>query len=247
MAGERTQITMRDVGYQGYLNREKDFSHYPYDKDMMQYELMRAGDPKAVEVAREMMEPEGLGHLSDDPLRNAKYLFVCGATLACRYAITGGMPGEKAYNASDLYIQRMDKCQSIEEVKALQVDMMAFYTNYMANLDKSRAFSKPVVLCLDYIYEHLNQPLRVEDLAREVGLSPSYLSTIFKKEMGVSLSEYIMGRRIKAACNMLQFSGYSYAEIADELAFSSQSHFTKVFREQTGYTPKAYRAAFFRR
>lgn len=247
MAGERTQITMRDVGYQGYLNREKDFSHYPYDRDMMQYELMRAGDPKAVEVAREMMEPEGLGHLSDDPLRNAKYLFVCGATLACRYAITGGMPGEKAYNASDLYIQRMDKCQSIEEVKALQVDMMAFYTNYMANLDKSRAFSKPVVLCLDYIYEHLNQPLRVEDLAREVGLSPSYLSTLFKKEMGVSLSEYIMGRRIKAACNMLQFSGYSYAEIADELAFSSQSHFTKVFREQTGYTPKAYRAAFFRR
>ena len=247
MAGERTQITMHDVGYQGYLNREKDFSHYPYDRDMMQYELMRAGDPKAVEVAREMMEPEGLGHLSDDPLRNAKYLFVCGATLACRYAITGGMPGEKAYNASDLYIQRMDKCQSIEEVKALQVDMMAFYTNYMANLDKSRAFSKPVVLCLDYIYEHLNQPLRVEDLAREVGLSPSYLSTLFKKEMGVSLSDYIMGRRIKAACNMLQFSGYSYAEIADELAFSSQSHFTKVFREQTGYTPKAYRAAFFRR
>lgn len=247
MAGERTQITMRDVGYQGYLNREKDFSHYPYDKDMMQYELMRAGDPKAVEVAREMMEPEALGHLSDDPLRNVKYLFVCGTTLACRYAITGGMPGEKAYNASDLYIQRMDKCQSIEEVKALQVDMIAFYTNYMANLDKSRAFSKPVVLCLDYIYEHLNQPLRVEDLAREVGLSPSYLSTLFKKEMGVSLSEYIMGRRIKAACNMLQFSGYSYAEIADELAFSSQSHFTKVFREQTGYTPKAYRAAFFRR
>ena len=247
MAGERTQITMRDVGYQGYLNREKDFSHHPYDKDMMQYELMRAGDPKAVTVARGMMDSDQLGHLSDDPLRNAKYLFVCGATLACRYAITGGMPGEKAYNASDLYIQRMDKCQNIQEVKELQLDMMAFYTNYMANLDKSRVFSKPVVMCLDYIYEHLNHPIRVEELAGEVGLSPSYLSTIFKKEMGVSISEYIMGRRIKAACNMLQFSGYSYAEIADELAFSSQSHFTKVFREHTGYTPKAYRAAFFRR
>ena len=247
MAERDTRITMNDVGYQGYLNREKDFSHHPYDKDMMQYELMRAGDPKAVEVAREMMKPEGLGHLSDDPLRNAKYLFVCGATLACRYAITGGMPGEKAYNASDLYIQRMDKCQTVQEVKDLQLDMMTFYTNYMAKLDKSRAFSKPVVMCLDYIYDHLNQTIRVEELAREVGKSPSYLSTLFKKEMGVSISAYITGRRVKAACNMLQFSGYSYAEIADELAISSQSHLTKVVKEHTGYTPKAYRAAFFRR
>ena len=46
---------------------------------------------------------------------------------------------------------------------------------------------------------------------------------------------------------MLKFSTDSYAEIAVTLAFSSQSHFTRVFKQQTGYTPKAYRNQFFRR
>ena len=46
---------------------------------------------------------------------------------------------------------------------------------------------------------------------------------------------------------MLRFSDYSYAEIAASLAFSSQSHFIRVFRVQTGYTPKEFRNRFFRK
>ena len=50
---------------------------------------------------------------------------------------------------------------------------------------------------------------------------------------------------MEAAQNMLKFSDYTYAEISAILAFSSQSHFIRVFRKQTGYTPKEYRNKFF--
>lgn len=180
-------------------------------------------------------------------MRNYKYLFVAAITLASRAAITGGMEAERAYNISDLYILKMDLLESVEEVKALHREMIAFYTGEMAGLDKRTACSKPVVLCLDFIYEHLHEPLRVGRLAELAGLNRSYLSTLFKKEMGVCISEYILSKRIEAAKNMLRFSEYGYAEIAATLAFSSQSHFIRAFRQRTGFTPKEYRNRFFRR
>lgn len=51
---------------------------------------------------------------------------------------------------------------------------------------------------------------------------------------------------MEAAENMLKFSDYTYAEISSILAFSSQSHFARVFKQRTGYTPKQYRDAYFK-
>ena len=99
---------------------------------------------------------------------------------------------------------------------------------------------------MDYIYNHLHETIHVDTLAELVGLNRSYLSTLFKKETGTSISEYILSKRMEAAQNMLRFSDYTYAEISAILAFSSQSHFNRVFRAQTGYTPKEFRNRFFR-
>ncbi|MBD5084870.1 MAG: helix-turn-helix transcriptional regulator [Clostridiales bacterium] len=167
--------------------------------------------------------------------------------ISCHAAIAGGMEAERAYNISDLYILKMNRLESADEIKALHAEMFAFYTNEMAVLDKRAAYAKPVVLCLDYIYEHLHEPIRMEQLAQFAGPNASYLSTLFKRETGASVSEYILSKRIEAAKNMLKFSEYSCSEIAATLAFSSQSHFSRVFKKQTGYTPKAYRDRFFRR
>ncbi len=193
-----------------------------------------------------MFSSDLTGHISDDPLRNYKYLFVAAITLASRSAIAGGMDAERAYNISDLYILKMDLLQTVDEVKALHADMLAFYTKEMAALDKQAVYSKPITQCIDYIYNHLHEPIHVKDLAMQVKLNESYLSTLFKKETGKSVSEYILSKRMEAAENMLKFSDYSYAEISAILAFSSQSHFIRVFRKQTGYTPKEYRNKFFR-
>lgn len=231
--------------YLEYLHRETDDRHHTHAEDMYQYDLLRLGDPRAVEEGKRMFSSNLPGHISDDPVRNYKYLFVAATTLASRAAISGGLASERAYNISDLFILRMDELETVEEIKALHADMLAFYTREMAALDKTDVYSKPVTLCIDYIYNHLHEKVRMANLSAETGLDPSYLSTLFKRETGRTVTDYILSKRVETAANMLKFSSYTYAEIAAILAFSSQSHFTRVFKKATGMTPKTYRNKYF--
>ncbi len=243
---ERT-VNEQKLRYMEFVAREAGTRHHTDTEDMRQYELLRAGDPAAVEEATRMFCSNLPGHVSEDPVRNCKYLFVACIALASRAAIAGGMEAERAYNISDLYILKMDRLETVAEIRALHREMFGFYTREMAALDKKSAYSKPVVLCLDYIYEHLHEPLRLNLLAEFSGLNASYLSHLFKKETGLSVSQYVLSKRMEAAKNMLKFSEDSYSSISATLAFSSQSHFIRVFKQQTGYTPKEYRNQFFRR
>ncbi len=237
----KQMVTRKDLKYLSYLNRENHFSHYSHTEDMAQFEYLKRGDPRAIDEIHKMFKASAQGTLSKDPVRNIKYLFVCSATLACRSAISGGMPPEDAYNASDLYIQRMDRLSTIEEVTLLVYDMFAFYTNYMAELDQHTVISKPITDCIEYIRYHLHEKIHLQDLADLTQLNASYLSVLFKKETGQTVSDYIMDQRIETAANMLRHSKFSYAEISSILAFSSQSHFISAFSKRMHMTPKEYR------
>lgn len=230
--------------YLEYLQRETGDRHHTNDEDAYQYELVKAGDPRAGAETRKMLESGLPGHVSDDPLRNAKYIFVAGTALASRAAMSAGVENERANNIADLFILKMDSLTDIKAVRELQEEMMVFFAKEVAGLDKKRVFSRDVIRALDFIYENLHQPITVEEVARHVGLSRSYFSTSFKREVGRSVSEYITDKRMEAAKNMLKYSSFSYAVIGATLAFSSQSHFIRVFKQQTGYTPAAYRKRY---
>ncbi len=231
----------REIHYLEFYNRENDFLRRTYLKDMEQYDLLREGDSKALEAGKISFDPSIQGHLSDDPVKNAKYLFVASIALTCRYAIMGGMNQQASYDTSDVYIKQMDKLDNVADIISLQNEMFKFYLDEVIKARKDSAKVLPIRRCLDHIYNHLNEHITVEDLADTVSLNPNYLSTLFKTEMGVSISQYIRNQRIEVACNMLRHSDYTYSEIAATLAFSSQSHFIKVFKEETGMTPKEYR------
>ncbi len=198
-------VDEKKLRYMEFINRETGWHHHTHAEDTWQFELLKAGDMRAVEEGILRFNSANTGHLSDDPVRNRKYLFVTSVTQACRAAINGGMDSERAYNISDLYIQKMDILETEEEIRKLHADMMTFYTKEMAELDRKRVYSRPVVICMDYI----------------------------------------LLRKLEAARNMLKYSEYSYAEISAILAFSSQSHFSRIFKKETGYTPKEYRDRFF--
>ena len=224
-----------------FEHREADFRHHTYDEDMAQYELIRRGDMRALEVGRRMFEGPTTGSLADDPVKNYQYLFVASITLACRFCIEGGMPAETAFNLSDLYIRQADRCGTVEALFELHDTMFRDYTARMQGILRRDAYSRPVSRCVDYIDRHLQQPLTLKRLAEELELSESYLSTLFKREMGVPLSEYIRRRRVDTARMLLQYTEFSCMEIAEYLCFSSDSHFSRVFREYTGLTPREYR------
>ncbi|MCC3352440.1 helix-turn-helix transcriptional regulator [Ruminococcus albus 8] len=101
-------------------------------------------------------------------------------------------------------------------------------------------------MCLDLIYDNIYNGIRVQELADKLGLTPQYLSKLFKQEVGVTISDYIMSRRIQAAENMLKFSDYAPLDIGNYMGFSSHSHFIACFKKHTGFTPKQFRENYFR-
>lgn len=232
--------------YLDFLSREDRVRHHRYVEEMKQYDLMRSGDISAISESTRLWDSGLYGYLSDDPLKNAKYRFVTTITLATRFAIEGGMDEEDAYNASDLYIQDLDNCKTPDDVRRLHTDMMTFFTWAMADMQKAETHSKAVNECMDYIHYHLHEKITVSILAEHVHLNPTYLSELFVRETGTSLSQYITDKRMEAAENMLKYSEYSFNEIAQILAYRSQSHFTKVFKKHSGMTPGEYRNKYAR-
>ena len=237
--------TERQVAYMAFMNRERNVRHHRYDEEMKQYELMKGGNPDAVAESTRMMTSGLNGHLSDDPVRNVKYLLVANITITTRFAIEGGMDSETAYNSSDLFINRMDLCDTVEDVMAVHHEMFTYFTEYMASLKTKVVYSKAIIQCMEYIDLHLHIPIRMPDLACHVDLNQSYLSSLFKRETGTSVSDYIMERRIETARNMLCYSDYSSAQIGEILSFCSQSHFIRCFRKHTGITPGQYRRTHY--
>ena len=77
-------VTDKQISYCAFLNRELEFRHHRYDEEMLQYDLLRVGDMRAIEENQKIYQQNLVGHLSEDPLRNMKYLMIASITLATR-------------------------------------------------------------------------------------------------------------------------------------------------------------------
>ncbi len=236
----------RQVAYLEFVNRENNFRHHDYEKEMLQYEYVKNGDMRSIEESEKMFNSGEAGHLSDNPFTNLLYLCICNVTLVTRFAIEGGMDAEKAYNTSDLYIRKFDNARNCEELNNIRRNMLEYFTRAVANAKKQYIYSKQVIQCIEYIQYHLHERITVRELAVMVNLNESYLSVLFKRETNVSITEYITSKRMETAENMLKYSDYSLTEISDILNFSSYSHFARTFRKYYNTSPKVYRNTNYR-
>ena len=94
-----------------------------------------------------------------------------------------------------------------------------------------------------YVHEHLQAPLRLEDLAAELGRGPTLVSRLFSRATGVGFSRTVIRLRVSEACRLLLMTDRPVAEICFDAGFSNLSNFNRRFREETGTAPRAYRAA----
>jgi AraC family transcriptional regulator len=95
---------------------------------------------------------------------------------------------------------------------------------------------------LEYINEHLDQDIKLADLAALLGMSQFHFSHLFKQTIGTAPYQYLLQQRVERAKQLLQQTDQSIMEIAFLCGFNSHSHLSKQFRQLTGMTPTAYRA-----
>ncbi len=92
-----------------------------------------------------------------------------------------------------------------------------------------------------YMHAHYAEPLSRQEIAEHVGLSDDYLTSCFRKELGLTPVAYLNRYRIQQARHLLKNTHKSITEIALDVGFSGSSYFNRVFRRETGMTPEAYR------
>ena len=94
---------------------------------------------------------------------------------------------------------------------------------------------------LDYINEHFNEKISLNDLSQRCFYNPAYFSRLFKKAFNMSFTDYIMDIRLKHCCELLKNSDYTIDRIIEECGFSDRNTFYERFKNKYGCTPSEYR------
>lgn len=95
---------------------------------------------------------------------------------------------------------------------------------------------------LDYVQTHISENIRIQDIANYIGIDRSYLTSIFKKALGMSPQEYLLNYRMEYACELLKDPQAKIATIAREVGYQDPLAFSKVFKKHMNLSPSQWRA-----
>ena len=176
-----------------------------------------------------------------EPQRDAKNTVLIFTALCARAAMDGGLSPKTAKELEVYYIGCIEKCNRISDLVSLNSIMLEDFIQRVHQCKESPGMSDAVQECCSYIQSHLEQPLKLEDLAARVGYTEYYLTKKFRKETGERLVDYIRSARIERAKILLSTSELTIQEISDKLQFGARTYFTKIFRQIVGVSPVEYR------
>lgn len=112
--------------------------------------------------------------------------------------------------------------------------------NTMENFHRGSKTDKIVEAAKEYVRENYGEKLTLAAIASKIGISQGYLSSVFKKQTGGNLNDYINQMKIEKAKELLEKHEYMMYEISDMLGFENPYYFSKVFKKLTGITPSEY-------
>jgi len=182
------------------------------------------------------------------------------ATVFCGQAIVDGCPA-----ADSSWVRRralelgLDAAEVLKGWKALprsdrrkleQVGELLFLAlGHLAESEGRAALDRALLFgrnprfrtAVAFVDEQFGEAIGIRDVADHAGITPSHLSRLFSKILGVSFSDYLTERRISEAKTLLQRTSMTVTDIAFEVGYSSPSYFARKFQAVTGKTPSAYR------
>ena len=224
------------------IETTSDFNiHNSYDQEQAIMSIVSKGDVAALKSWLEFAPAISEGTLAKEQLRQHKNIFIVSATLVSRAAIRGGMDVNDAFSISDFYIQRCELLYSLNDITNLQYRMILDYTERVSRLRINQNNSKLLIDVANYIYHHISEPIKTEDIANSLYLSRPYLSKKFKEETNENIAEYIIKEKINEAKRLLRYSNKTLTQISSYLGFSSPSHFSRVFKKHTNLSPSEYK------
>ena len=150
--------------------------------------------------------------------------------------------GTMRYNISDRrgYIRELQACPNLESLREWFLDKTREICTKMENSKEKEAVSV-IDRAKEYIEENFRKDISLDDVSREVDISPYYFSKLFKQETGKNFIEHLTEIRLKNARELLQNSQLSIKEICAESGYSDPNYFSRIFKKYEGVTPSEFR------
>ena len=178
-----------------------------------------------------------------DSLRDRKNNLIILKTLLRKAAEYGDVHPLHIHRLSSHFATQIENIHTMKESMALQEEMIRSYCQ-LVKRHSLRSYSYYVGKTITLIQYDLTADLRLATIASQLNVNSSYLSSLFHKECGCTLTEYITKQRIDHGILLLQMTGKSIQEIAHECGIQDVNYFIKLFKKQTGFTPNRYREQF---
>lgn len=206
--------------------------------------LLRAVSEGLTQEAERLIAPAGLAVMerrAADPLRNVKNYAVILNTLLRKAAEEGGVHPLHIDDQSRRFAFRIENLRAVSEAPRLLRAMVAGYCQ-LVNAHATAYHSALVRDAILHVDADLTADLRLHALAGRLNVSPGYLSLLFRRETGSTLTDYVARRRMDRASFLLAFTDMQVQAVGTHCGIPDANYFCKTFKRYTGKTPRDFRA-----
>ncbi|MBQ3517154.1 MAG: helix-turn-helix transcriptional regulator [Lachnospiraceae bacterium] len=198
-----------------------------------------------VEVIMANMSASHFEKRTADPIRNMQNYCIIMNTLLRKAVENGSVHPFYIDKLSSDFGRKIEQVTSMESARKLQKDMIHKYCLLVKN-HSMQGYSPLVQKIVTTIDTDLTADLSLNALATRMNVNASYLSTLFKKETGSTLTDYVNEKRIQHGILLLHSTNLQIQTIASYCGIPDVNYFTKLFKKRVGKTPKSYREQFLK-
>jgi len=234
----------RDVVYDNSLNKKPDSSLYDtinnVDIEEELLSIIKNGDV----LSAEKVDFQNIANqhiiYKNNSFTNMKTHLIIFDALCNHEAIKAGVDKTLAQKISNNIKFHIQKLSVSSELKTIAKKILVTYSKAVKEYTLLN-YSNNIKKIILYIRKNLTKKFTLDDIAKELFITKEHLSRLFKKEVGVTISEYIINSKIKEAKILLKKTDYNILDIATLLNFANSSHFSNSFKRVAGISPSEYR------
>ena len=236
---DSTAIQGQVTSYIQQLKVGKEFPPYPFDTERALLRAVRQGNK--MEAQRLLNELYSyILFISGTALEQSKTRIYDLLVLISRTAIEAGANPDETLRANHNYLQELNRIQDFDALCVWLTRVTTTLMDSVFDFTSSR-HANIIHQSIQYLGTHYHEHITLEEMARQVFLSPPYFSRVFKQEVGESFNIYLNRLRIDRSKELLLQQNLRLGDIAQLVGFEDQSYFTKVFKKLVGVAPIRYR------
>lgn len=182
----------------------------------------------------------GIEKRTDNPIRNMQNYMIILNTIMRKGAELGNVHPFYIHEMSSDFARHIEQCETEQDIEAMWNEMIYSYCK-LVKTHSAKGYSplvKNIVLMVDV---DLSENLTLAEIAKKFNVNASYLSSLFKRDTGLTLTEYVNTKRIERAKMLLTTTSMQIQTVARTCGIFDVNYFAKIFKKYTGKTPVQYR------